>query len=37
VLKSAKLDVSHDDAATMAALFHVANLLMNLDEAITKG
>ncbi len=37
VLTSAKLDAKEGDAAAMAALFHVANLLMNLDEAITKG
>jgi hypothetical protein len=37
VLTSAKLEAKADEAAAMAALFHVANLLMNLDEAITKG
>lgn len=37
VLKSAKLDAAQGDAATMAALFHVASLLLNLDETITKG
>ena len=37
VLTSAKLEAKDDEAAAMAALFHVANLLMNLDETITKG
>jgi len=42
VLASAKLTANDDfktddDAAALAALFHVASLLMNLDEAITKG
>lgn len=37
VLTSAKLDLKKGDAAELAALFYVANLLMNLDEAITKG
>ena len=37
VLASAKLEPPDDQAAAMAALFSVANLLMNLDETITKG
>jgi mono/diheme cytochrome c family protein len=37
VLASAKLTVKDADAAELAALFHVANLLLNLDEAVTKG
>ncbi len=37
VLTAAKLETPEGDAAALAALFHVANLLMNLDEAITKG
>ena len=38
VLASAKLTAKNDDeAAELAALFHLANLLLNLDETITKG
>ncbi len=37
VLTAAKLEAKDRDAAALAALFHVANLLLNLDEAITKG
>jgi mono/diheme cytochrome c family protein len=36
VLASAKLEASEAKAAELAALLHVATLLLNLDEAITK-
>jgi hypothetical protein len=37
VLTGAKLDAGKTDAAELAAMLHAATLLLNLDEAITKG